>query len=132
MLAALRRTAIGEVFGESQALVAGCAFGLFFGLFMGWKFRSITTSVRFDGDLEVFLSRLALHLAEVGYHPEFPIGRVFTFRPDFAAGLMAGRLTIAFENERATIVGPITTVHRLIDVLAVRRDSRVASTTAGE
>ena len=90
----------------------GIAFGLLFGFVMAFFMKAVTTSVTFQ-DKKVFLSRLNVALAEIGYYPQSQTESFFTYKPSFQAGLLAGKISVQIENSSATIVGPNTYIKKL-------------------
>lgn len=114
LFASATRTSFGEVFWP-LGFGGGVAVGVLFGAVSAFNFRAVMVTLPVGPDRDAFLSRVTLRLAEIGYHPEHPIGNAYTFRPSFYLGRAAGRITIVVERpcSDATILGPVMHVRML-------------------
>jgi hypothetical protein len=115
-----------------EGLPAGLTLGIIFGGSLAFRLRAITATTPVGPDVNVFLGRVTLHLAELGYHPEQTIGCAYTFRPSLSVGYPAGRITLFVErpSDDATMLGPAVHIKALrkllgrdvLDLLPRRRD----------
>lgn len=100
-------------------LVGGVLFGLFFGVFMAFKFKGETATVEVGGKRD-FGRRLNAAMSELGYRLAANVEDSFTFKPSFRAGLAAGKISVHMEERSAVIVGPKTYVKKLLARLSTR------------
>jgi hypothetical protein len=95
----------------------GIAVGLLVGAMGAFSARAITLTLPVAPNRAAFLTQATLRLAEAGYHPETVIEDAYTFRPSFAAGRAAGRITVVVEQGDATILGPAAHVRRFANTM---------------
>ena len=128
LFASIMRRSFGEVL-LPEGLTFGVAVGVLGGAIGAFNIRAITMTVPIGPDRDEFLSGLTLRLAEIGYHPEQPIGNAYTFRPSFYVGRAAGRITVVVERlcSDATVLGPVIHLRKLRKLLTKNESAARAS-----
>ena len=101
--------------------VGGALFGLMMGAFTALRTRAVSETLTLDENLDAFLSRLTLRLAELDFYPETTVGSAYTYKPSWMAGIAAGRITIAVDRSSATILGPALHVRKLLRAMRTRQ-----------
>ena len=100
-----------------RALWSGLAAAGLFGLILGAIYQGATLAVRFN-DQKAFVVRLKGALAELGYFVKSDSDSFLTFRMDWNAGLLAGRISVRLDRERAQVAGPKIYLRKLRSRLA--------------
>ena len=113
-LAFLMSLESNESFGKLliATIPGGLLFGILFGLTMAVFFKGATIIVNI-GNREKFVALINVAMSQIGYNPTVSSANFLNFKPSFSAGLMAGKISVVIEGNKATIIGPSMYVKKL-------------------
>jgi hypothetical protein len=111
----LMAAALARPFGK--VLPFGLCFGIFasvsFGFIGAFSLKGETATIEVS-DRKGFIAQLNVATSQLGYNPATQTDDFFTYKPSFQSGLGGGRISVQLQEQHAIVVGPKTSVKKLV------------------